>query len=167
MGHVPDFTTPDGLTDLIVFACGIKLQNAICPLSHKATDDKHVVAILKDHGLSADNTLYKYDFSQATHEMCVQNVHSCGRVLALLLHIFARIAVTDVTTGSHLDPWFDLFIPTLAWFSHTMLAYAKLVSHKLFDLFQCQMKWTAKWWPELETSWQAFRQMEEQETYRC
>ncbi|KAH6884697.1 hypothetical protein BKA70DRAFT_1237562 [Coprinopsis sp. MPI-PUGE-AT-0042] len=103
-GHVPDFTTASGLTDLIVFACGIELQNAICPLSYKPTDDDHSVAMLKKCGVSPDDALQKYDFSQSTHEMRVQNVQSRGRVIALLEFIFARVDVIDKGDGSHLNP---------------------------------------------------------------
>ncbi|KAH6880233.1 hypothetical protein BKA70DRAFT_1447519 [Coprinopsis sp. MPI-PUGE-AT-0042] len=119
-GHVPKFTTASGLTDLIVFACGIELQNAICPLSYKSTDDEHLVAMLENCGVSPDDALHRYDFSQSTHEMRVQNVHSRGRVIALLKFVFARIDVIDDRDGARLDPWFDLFIPTLAWFIHAI-----------------------------------------------
>ncbi|KAH6879976.1 hypothetical protein BKA70DRAFT_1447684 [Coprinopsis sp. MPI-PUGE-AT-0042] len=156
-GHIPDFTTASGLTDLIVFACGIELQNAICPLSYKPTDDDHSVAMLKKCGVSPDDALQKYDFSQLTHKMRVQNVQSRSRVIALLEFIFARVDVIDQGDGSHLNPWFDLFIPTLAWFIHALQAYASLTSLKPMDLFNRQLEWTTKRWPELEAFSHAFR----------
>ncbi|KAH6909496.1 hypothetical protein BKA70DRAFT_1221737 [Coprinopsis sp. MPI-PUGE-AT-0042] len=160
-GHVPDFTTASGLTDLIVFACGIELQNVICPLSYKPTDDEHLVAMLKKKcGVSPDDALQKYDFSQSTHEMRVQNVHSRGRVIALLEFIFARIDVIDKCDGSLLDPWFELFIPTLAWFIHALRAYASLTSLEPNALFDRQLEWTTKRWPELETYSHAFSKID-------
>ncbi|KAH6891822.1 hypothetical protein BKA70DRAFT_1440992 [Coprinopsis sp. MPI-PUGE-AT-0042] len=155
-GHIPDFTTAIGLTDLIVFACGIELQNVICPLSYKPTDDEHLIAMLGNCGVSPDDALYKYDFSRSTHEMCVQNVHSRGRIIALLEFVFARIEVVDDRDGARLDPWRDLFIPTLAWFIHAMRTYANLTSLEPIALLDRQLHWTTKRWPELETCAQDF-----------
>ncbi|KAH6906912.1 hypothetical protein BKA70DRAFT_1223778 [Coprinopsis sp. MPI-PUGE-AT-0042] len=135
--------------------------NVICPLSYKPTDDQHLVAMLKKKcGVSPDNALQKYDFSQSTHEMRVQNVHSRGRVIALLEFIFARIDVIDKCDGSLLDPWFELFIPTLAWFIHALRAYASLTYLEPNALFDRQLEWTTKRWPELETYSNAFSKID-------
>jgi hypothetical protein len=150
-GHLPDFYTCDGLKDLIIFACGIELQNAICPLSYQPTDDDHLVSMLANCGLSSEDALQRFDVSSSTYEMRVQNVHSRGRAITLLKVIFSRIGVVD-TEGGPLNPWLHLFIPTLAWFLHSMMAYANIVQPSYLQLFFRQLEWTAKQWPELHAA---------------
>jgi hypothetical protein len=147
-GHLPDFESHDGLKDLIVFACGIELQNAICPLSYQPTDDSYLVVALFNNGLSPLDALQRFDVSSSTHEMRIQNVHSRGRTISLLKGIFSRITVLDME-GTRLDPWTDLFIPTLAWFIHAIKAYAGVVEPSYLQLFVRQLEWTSKRWPEL------------------
>lgn len=111
--------------------------------------------MLSNKGLSPTDAVQRCDISLTTHEMRIQNVHSRGRTIILLKSIFKRINLNDVE-GTPLDPWLDLFIPTLAWFIHAMRAYADIVKPSYLDLLLRQLEWTSNRWSELSSAVERF-----------
>lgn len=112
---------------MLLLACVVEVQNALCPLSYNFTDDPSLLALLDKQGHTPLAALADYDISGMTHEMRLQNVYSRGRMQALLRHIFDRQITIRKPCGVEMrDPWGQLFIPTFAWFINCLKTYLGL-----------------------------------------
>ncbi|KAF6754401.1 hypothetical protein DFP72DRAFT_898959 [Ephemerocybe angulata] len=157
-GYAPDPCTRAGFKDLIRFACGIQILGIISPSMYTVTDDPFLVEKLGKEDLSPREGLEKYNISQASYESRRQLIFARGRVIATLKHVFAQVDVQldfDI-----LDPWRDLFIPSLAHLLYALQDYYDrssrtsstdnntfpLPTKKLFDR---QVESVAGQWPEL------------------
>ena len=113
--------------DLLLLACVVEVQNALCPLSYNFTDDPSLLALLDKQGYTPLAALADYDISSMTHAMRLQNVYSRGRMQVLLRHIFDhRITIRKPCGVEMRDPWGQLFIPTFAWFLSYLKTYLGL-----------------------------------------
>ncbi|KAF6746522.1 hypothetical protein DFP72DRAFT_973400, partial [Ephemerocybe angulata] len=120
--HLPNVGTVDGLTNLLVFACGIELLNALSTDSYLPVSDDALVASIAKKDMDPDTALDLYDMSAVAHETRLHNACSRGRMVDLLERIFARYTIVD-TEGREQDGWDFLWIPMLAWFIHALKDY--------------------------------------------
>ncbi|KAJ2931990.1 hypothetical protein H1R20_g5095, partial [Candolleomyces eurysporus] len=163
-GHVPNVTTTAGLSDFLIFACGIELQNCLCVSSYRPTQDPVLIEMLTHKNvLSPEEALWKYDVSSMAHETRVHNIASRARVRVTLRELFRHIVVID-GAGVVQEPWTFLYIPTLAWFIHALKGYYKrsfredsLKAKEVPEihvpdssLFHRQLEWASRRWPELK-----------------
>ncbi|RXW11363.1 hypothetical protein EST38_g14492, partial [Candolleomyces aberdarensis] len=163
-GHIPDVATTAGLSDFLIFACGIELQNCLCNTSYRPTENPILIETLsKKNSLSPDEALWKYDVSSMPHEARVHNIASRARVRVILREIFSQIVVMD-GAGAVQEPWKFLFFPTLAWYIHALKGYYErsfgqdsLAAKELskedvpdWNIFYRQLEWTSRRWPELK-----------------
>ncbi|KAF6745776.1 hypothetical protein DFP72DRAFT_1076921 [Ephemerocybe angulata] len=167
--HLPNIATADGLTNLLVFACGIELLNTLLRDSYRPVSDDALVAAIAKKDMDADTALDLYDMSAVSHETRLHIACSRGRMQDLLQRIFSRYAVLD-GDGLEQDGWHYLWIPTLAWFIHALQDYYSrsssvnitedgieegeveddegyIVTHELFSR---QLDWMISRWPELK-----------------
>lgn len=121
-GHIPDVSTLQGLEDLIRFACGIFTLTIIAPSTYMVTEDVALIRALEKAGVSLGEALDKYDISETSFENRRQAVINCGRITATLKHVFAKLTV-QCGDRTLLDPWKDLFIPSLAWLLYALEDY--------------------------------------------
>ncbi|KAF6762010.1 hypothetical protein DFP72DRAFT_1164876 [Ephemerocybe angulata] len=121
-GHIPDVSTPQGLEDLIRFACGIFTLTIITPSTYMVTEDVALIRALEKAGVSLEEALDKYDISKTSYENRRQTVINRGRIIATLKHVFAKLTV-QCGDRTLLDPWKDLFIPSLAWLLYALEDY--------------------------------------------
>jgi hypothetical protein len=165
--HLPNLELFSDFMDLVYLGCLVELQNALCTLSYEECNDSTLLALLQRHDVSATSALSNFDFSAMTHELRVQNVYSRGRMVSLLkFHISKRYLLRDAT-GNNLDPWNDVFIPTLAHFitaltsyhAHTFtLKYIKQLAQKGEPhpvppaLFNAQIRSSARHWNGLDAA---------------
>ncbi|KAJ2930855.1 hypothetical protein H1R20_g6240, partial [Candolleomyces eurysporus] len=164
IGHIPDVSTTAGLSDFLIFACGIELQNCLCNTSYLPTENPILIETLaRRNSLSPEEALWKYDVSSMPHETRLHNIASRARVCVILREIFSQIAVMD-GAGAVQEPWKFLFFPTLAWYIHALKGYyersfgqdslaAKGLSKRDVpdpNLFYRQLEWTSRRWPELK-----------------
>ena len=103
------------MMELVIFACAIELQNAICPLSYHSTTDPHLTARFtsKVSGLSCGDALRRWDVNAIPHELRIGNACARGRMRLVLDAVFRDFAILN-KNGKKLDPWTFVFLPTLA-----------------------------------------------------
>lgn len=161
IGHIPSLDSRESLLNLVVFACGIELQNAICPQSYEPVEtDSLLRCALLLEGVSPDDALKRFDISEKSYEMRLQNICSRGRIIQVLRVVFKRFSILDAA-GTPQDGWSFVFIPTLAWMIHALKHYynaslksvpesdRSILSLPSRDLFSAQLEWTADRWLEL------------------
>ena len=112
--HLPDVESSSGFMDMVYLGCLVELQNALCPLSYDLCSDPTILALLHQHELQPRCALKDFDISEMSHELRLQCIYSRGRMVSLLQdHLFRKYRTRDAN-GEIMDPWNQLFIPTLA-----------------------------------------------------
>ncbi|KAF6761869.1 hypothetical protein DFP72DRAFT_1061170 [Ephemerocybe angulata] len=174
-GHLPDVSTVEGLTNLLLFACGIEMLNALSRDSYHPVGEEALGAAIAKRGMDTDTALDLYDISEVSHETRLHNACSRGRMQDLLERIFVRYTIVD-EDGQDQDGWTFLWIPTFAWFIHALKDYYDRSLHvndddsedggsergkdeeseedavPMGELFSRQMEWSASRWPELKSA---------------
>ncbi|KAF6754402.1 hypothetical protein DFP72DRAFT_1170144 [Ephemerocybe angulata] len=157
-GYMLNPYTRQGFEDLIRFACGIQILGIVSPSMYTETDDPVVIKMLQKAKVSPKDALEMYNISQAPYESRRQLIFARGRVIATLKHVFAQV---DVDTPLEvLDPWRDLFIPSLAHLLYALQDYYDRSSRTSStdnnpfplptkELFDRQVESVAEQWPEL------------------
>ncbi|KAJ2923291.1 hypothetical protein H1R20_g13803, partial [Candolleomyces eurysporus] len=178
-GYLPDILSRDGIEQLLATACLAELQNAVCSLSYKPTDDDLWILQLGQRGMTVEEALELYNVSATPYASRLENIFSRGRACALLKTVFNRVILTN-DNGEHLDGWKDLFILMLTWLVAAIQEYSQQAfaqgcqdnkdyedhdssgedeavdeqraedHHRLRALFDRQMEWTSRRWDELQ-----------------
>ena len=122
--YLPDILSRDGIVELLATACLAELQNTVCPLSYKPTDDDLWILQLGKKGMTEEDALEEFDVSAAPYTSRLENIFGRGRACILLKAVFSRVVLTN-DKGEHLDGWNDLFIPMLAWLIAALQGYSR------------------------------------------
>ncbi|TFK16335.1 hypothetical protein FA15DRAFT_662241, partial [Coprinopsis marcescibilis] len=163
VGHVPDLSTPQGMTDLLMFACAVEIQHVVCFDTYRPASSGPLISVLGVHGISPQDALDRFDVSSIIHDQRIQNAYSRGKTYDVLREAFARVMVTDKNGHAH-DPWSWLFIPMLGWLLHALKEYYRRSYgkvdvedyeeerevHVTYSQFLRQLEWTSMRWKELK-----------------
>lgn len=162
---------------MVYLGCLVELQNALCPLSYELCTNPAILALLGLHGITASIALIDFDFSEMSHELRLECIYCRGRMVSLLRdHVFRKYRIRDAN-GDIMDPWSQLFIPTLAHLICALKAYfttafdggysrgRKAKSTKSViaaeslagTYFKVQLKSTSRRWEELDLAVKAMK----------
>lgn len=109
---------------MVLLACLVELQNALCPLSYECSTDSAILALLHQRGLQPHLALADFDISEMSHELRLQCIYSRGRMVYLLRDfLFRKYRLRD-RNGQIMDPWCQIFIPTLAHLITALKTYS-------------------------------------------
>ncbi|KAJ3549148.1 hypothetical protein NMY22_g993 [Coprinellus aureogranulatus] len=125
-GHLPDVTTREGLMNLIIFACGIEIQHAVCSDAYRTTSDSSIIAGIKARGLAEEDDLGEalglYDISKVSHQMRLETMYARARIHLVVKAVLENTSIMD-TDGIPRDSWNHIFVPTLTRLLYGCLDY--------------------------------------------
>lgn len=103
--------------ELVVFACAIELQNALCPLSYEPSADASLDAFFRspNSSVNRDEALRRWDVNNIPHETRIGNACARAHAQLALKAAFDNVIVLD-EGGNEKDPFRFVFYPTLARF---------------------------------------------------
>lgn len=123
--HLGDYTTPQGLYRLVIFACYLELDAALCPTSYRPTSDKLVVSLIRNARLDPSTLLDKSNLTDSTYSRRQQAIYSKGCIALVLQHLFARL---ELTSEGKIQPGYDLlFKPMLTRMVASLIAYWNII----------------------------------------
>ena len=122
--YLPDILSRDGIEELLAIACLAELQNTVCPLSYKPTDDDLWILQLGKKGMTVEDALEDFDVSATSYASRLENIFARGRACVLLKAVFSRVILMN-DSGERVDGWNDLFIPKLAWLLVALQEYSR------------------------------------------
>ncbi|KAJ3521771.1 hypothetical protein NMY22_g12177 [Coprinellus aureogranulatus] len=157
--HIVDYTMVDSLKSLLIFACGIELQNATSHQTYMSTGDHGLLQALRQRQISRSTALESFDLSAMTCKDRIEATFAKGRMVEVVRAVFRSIIIQDIH-GNIQEGWDFLYLPMLAWMISSLKKYYRLATAQEYlggatppaaSLFLRQLDWCARRWDALKT----------------